>query len=200
MDRPKFFEAMRSGLLGPALSESEVEGCEAILTAMDGSPLAYAAYAFATAYLETSHTMQPIGEFGGPSYFFRMYDPKGMRPKVAAELGNTQDGDGVRYHGRGYVQLTGRHNYATASKELGFDLLQSPDLVMRPDIAAQVMRRGMTEGWFTGKKFSDYLPDTGLASVEAFTEARRIINKQDRAGDIAGYARTFQAVLKAAGY
>jgi putative chitinase len=51
-----FFDALRAGLLGPALSADEVDGCNAILKAMEGSPLAYTAYALATAYHETAST------------------------------------------------------------------------------------------------------------------------------------------------
>ena len=36
-----------------------------------------------------------------------MYDKDGERPKVAKDLGNTKKGDGVRFHGRGYIQLHG---------------------------------------------------------------------------------------------
>jgi putative chitinase len=196
VDRGIFFARARAGkLLGPTLTQSEVDGCTAILDAMMGAPLAYVAYALATAYLETAHTMQPIEEFGGPVYFFRMYDKGGNRPGVAAVLGNTMPGDGVKYHGRDYVQTTGRGNYAKATAKLGVDLVNNPDMIARPDIAAKVMRVGMTEGWFTGKSFASYLPASGPASFAQFKDARRIINGQDRAADIANYAIEFQAYL-----
>lgn len=197
----KFYDAVRNGkLLGPTLTPSEVSGLSAILTAMAGAPLAWAAYALATAYLETNHTMQPINELGGDGYFFRRYDPHGNRPDIAAMLGNTQPGDGARFHGRGYVQLTGRKNYALASTKLGVDLVAHPELALGDDVAARVMRRGMQEGWFTGRKFADYLPGSGPASEGAYQQARRIINGQDRAGDIATYAVQFQNALIAGGW
>lgn len=197
----RFYDAVRNGkLLGPTLSPPEVSGLSAILSAMAGAPLAWTAYALATAYHETAHTMQPINEFGGDGYFFRRYDPQGNRPDIAKQLGNTVPGDGREFHGRGYVQLTGRKNYALASSKLGVDLIGNPALALDDDIAAKVMRRGMQEGWFTGRKFADYLPGSGAASEGAYQQARRIINGQDRAADIATYAVQFQNALIAGGW
>lgn len=64
------------------------------------------------------------------------------------DLGNTQPGDGVRYKGRGFIQLTGRANYRTYGQALGIDLEGNPDLALRPDVAAKVLaeyfkRRGI---------------------------------------------------------
>lgn len=197
-----FFAKVRTGLLGPSLSADEVSGCEAILKAMEGAPLSSAAYALATAYLETAHTMQPVKEIGAATYYTRMYDIRGNRPDKARELGNLQPGDGALFAGRGYPQMTGRKNYERADRELGLGgaLVKNPDLAMRPDIAASIMRRGMEEGWFTGRRFSSYLPSEGSATQAAFKEARRIINGQDRAADVAGYALEFQDALALGGW
>lgn len=194
-----FFAAVRSGLLGPTLTPDEVAGCSAILAACDGWRLSWTAYALATAYHETAHTMQPVHENGGEAYFTRLYDPQGNNPALANRLGNTQPGDGARYAGRGYVQLTGRANYAKAEAELGEPLVAQPDLAMQPVIAARILRAGMSEGWFTAKALKDYLPDDEGTGTQ-FTQARRIINGQDRAGLISGYAAEFQNALKAGGW
>ena len=162
---------------------------------MDGLPASYCAYALATAYHETAHTMQPVKEYGGPRYYFRMYDPQGSRPALARKNGNMNPGDGVKFCGRGYVQLTWRNNYAKFGQLIGQPLEANPDLAMKPDIAAKIMRIGMERGLFTGKGFKDYLPETGKADRPQFTNARRIINGLDKASLIAGYALEFQEAL-----
>ena len=198
-----FFDVMRgSKALGPTLSTDEVEGCQAIIEAcrQAGYALSWTAYALATAVVETASTMQPIKEFGGTAYFRRMYDIEGSRPAKARELGNLNPGDGARFAGRGYVQLTGRKNYAKAGTALGHDLIGNPDLAMRPDIAAAIMVKGMAGGWFTGRSLAGYLPANGPGALIQFKEARRIINGQDRAAEIAGYAMECQRALQAGGW
>lgn len=200
MDKGAFFDACRKGVMGPTLDQGEVSGCEAVLDAMAGAPLAYTAYALATAWHETAHSMQPVKEYGGPSYYTRMYDIKGQRPALSRSMGNTMPGDGIRYCGRGYVQLTWKTNYRRAENELGVKLEANPDLAMNPDIAARIMRCGMDEGWFTGKAFSHFLPKVGTADRVAFINARRIINGADKAGQIADYALGFQEALHEGGW
>lgn len=152
-----------------------------------------AAYVLATAKWESAHTMKPISERGGVAYFDK-YDTG----KLAQNLGNTpeKDGDGYFFRGRGYVQITGRANYAKASKKLGVDLVRNPDLALTPSVAIPVLVLGMTEGWFTGKKLADYIS----LSRSDFLNARRIVNGMDKAADIAALARGFDAALKTDGY
>jgi putative chitinase len=197
LHQPKaFFDHLRATVLGPDLSADEVNGCNAILTAMEGLPLAYVAYALATAYHETAHTMQPVKERGGTGYFTRMYDIMGQRPDVAKRLGNMQPGDGATFCGRGYVQITGRHNYAKASEKLGLDCVRFPDIALHPAAAAFIMREGMLGGWFTGVTLASELPEHEPACMGSFVNARRIINGVDRAQLIAGYAMQFQKALQ----
>ena len=75
-------------------------------------------------------------EIGNKKYF-RKYDPK-FNPKKAKILGNVKVGDGERYKGRGFLQITGRWNYRAAGKALGLPLEQKPHLVNSPDVAAKV--------------------------------------------------------------
>jgi predicted chitinase len=75
-------------------------------------------------------------EIGG-SLDFRKYDPK-YAPKKAKALGNKAVGDGAKYKGRGYIQLTGRYNYKKAGEALGLPLEAQPELVEKPEVAAKV--------------------------------------------------------------
>jgi predicted chitinase len=76
-------------------------------------------------------------ERGGKEYFASKYDPQ-HAPTTAKILGNVKAGDGVKYHGRGFIQLTGRDNYRMAGAALGLDLLKHPELAEKPKIAAKI--------------------------------------------------------------
>ncbi len=169
-------------------------------------PLGWAAYLLATAYHECGGTMTPIAERGGHAYLDK-YDTG----RLAAVLGNTpqDDDDGQKWAGRGDVQLTGWTNYKRADAklaELGLisagDLLANPALALRPDLSSVIAVHGMREGWFTGKGFNHYIGSRSspLGTLESFTAARRIINGQDKAVQIARYAMAFQEALIAGGW
>jgi hypothetical protein len=55
------------------------------------------------------------------------------------DLGNTQPGDGPRFKGRGYVQLTGRFNYTRVGGQIGVDLVAAPDLANDPTLAGLIL-------------------------------------------------------------
>jgi predicted chitinase len=75
-------------------------------------------------------------ELGGKDYF-KQYDPR-HNPDKARVLGNIKPGDGERFKGRGFLQITGRENYRQAGKALGIPLEKRPELAERPDVAAKI--------------------------------------------------------------
>ena len=207
-DYGRFYDWLRQNdMLGPKISATEFEGCDKIVRAcaVAGWGISWVAYALATTYHETAGTMQPVKEIGGPAYFKKMYDIRGDRPAKARELGNLNPGDGALFAGRGYVQLTGRTNYAKATAKLralgiDVDLVADPDRAMEPEIAATILVLGMREGWFTGRDIDDDLPARGPARLAQFVASRDIINWRDKQVMIAEYAVDFQTALQSGGY
>jgi len=92
--------------------------------------------AFLSQVAHESHDFKSMVEYGG-SLDFRKYDPK-YAPRKAKILGNTKAGDGAKYKGRGYIQITGRYNYGIAGNAIGIDLVNNPKLAEKPSVAAKI--------------------------------------------------------------
>ena len=114
---------------------------------------------------------EPIS-YNGKSYdyFFYMYDkgsPNLNKQKVAKILGNTEAGDGIKFHGRGYIQLTGRDKYTRAGRALGLDLVTKPDLAADPDNAVK------TAVWYwmggNGRNCNDYTSKDSIENLKTIT-------------------------------
>ena len=147
----------------------------------DGVLRNQAAYVLATAAWETNHTFEPVRE----AYWVK--DAEAWRKK------------NLRYYpwyGRGLVQLTWEDNYRRAGKAIGVDLIKNRDAALEPGNAVKILVKGMIEGWFTGKKLSDYI----TLKRSEFIAARAIINGKDKAQEIAALAMKYDAELLAAGY
>jgi len=72
----------------------------------------------------------------------------------AGRMGNLQDGDGWKFHGRGLIQLTGRENYANCGSSIGVDIIDNPDLLLTPQYAV------LSAGWYWNKKGLNALADS----------------------------------------
>ena len=70
------------------------------------------------------------------------------------DLGNTHKGDGVRFKGRGLIQVTGRANYESCAASLGMSLTGFEAYVMTPEGAA------MSAGWFWNSRMLNALADS----------------------------------------
>jgi predicted chitinase len=69
------------------------------------------------------------------------FDKYDAGTSIGATLGNTQPGDGARFKGRGYVQLTGRDNYKRIGEQLGIDLVGNPDKANDPATAGLILAK-----------------------------------------------------------
>lgn len=89
------------------------------------------------------------------------------RYDTMTKLGNQGAPDGERFKGRGFVQLTGRANYAKYGAKIGIDLLADPDAANKPDIAARLLAL-----------FIKDCQDRMIKALEAdrFDEARKLVN------------------------
>lgn len=105
-----------------------------------------------------------------------------------ADLGNAQPGDGRRYKGRGYVQLTGRNNYRAYAATTGVRILELPYILMNwPSLSVSVIVDGMMKGAYTGRRLDQFVNKT----AQDFRNARRVVNGLDQADKIAAQARAW---------
>lgn len=175
-------------------SATQTAGLQAILDAVQQDPTHWAnlqqvAYGLATFYWETAHTFRPICERGPHAYF----DRYNAGTAIGNRLGNLHAGDGFLFRGRGYVQITGRNNYLRIGTLLGIDLCANPELALDVETAYRIAAGGMQQGWFTSRNLNHFLPTGGVAD---YLNARRIINGQDHAEDIANIAKKMERTLE----
>jgi predicted chitinase len=87
-------------------------------------------------------------------------------------LGNTEEGEGFKYRGRGDFQLTGKSNYARYSKLTGVDLVANPELANDPEVSSKIAVAYMKDryhgGGFEGMKRA---VGTAVASTETTKDA-----------------------------
>lgn len=113
-------------------------------------PLNEAMYAYdITTPLQQAAFLAQIGHESGQFRYVREIwgpTPAQARYEGRKDLGNTEVGDGVRFMGRGLIQITGRANYKACSDALGVDLISNPELLERADLAV------LSAAWFWEKR------------------------------------------------
>lgn len=92
-------------------------------------------------------------ESGEMRYFEELAD--GSQYEGRTDLGNVYPGDGVKYKGRGPIQLTGRNNYRAAGYALGLDLEANPGQASSLEVGFRIA------GWFWGSRELNYFADSG---------------------------------------
>lgn len=205
-DRTRFHQAYRNEFGAGTLTQKQTDGLNLLLRFIERDPdmtnLKMVAYLLATVHHETSwpktnERYEPITERGnGGKEYFNNYDPvlastPGLRA-IAKERGNTTEGDGYKYRGRGYVQLTWKNNYKKCADKFGRDLINNPDLALEPQLSYDIASYGMRTGIYTGKKIGEFVN----GAIAEYIKARAVINgKGDKAEKIAGYAHSFERIL-----
>lgn len=134
--------------------------------------------AFVAQLAHESAGFQFLTEIWGPTDAQRRYEGR-------TDLGNTQPGDGFRYRGRGWIQLTGRHNYRTYGGLLGLPLESQPELAAQPAVAARIAAA------YWSQRGLNALADAG--DIEAIT--RRINGGVNGLAERTRYYRLLLAVL-----
>lgn len=113
---------------------------------------------------------------------------------------NAALGDGYKYRGRGFVQLTWKISYEKFKSITGIDIVSNPDLCLEIDTAVSIMMKGMKDGGFRGgHTLERYL---GNGNKDYFN-ARLIINGYrdgvpDKADEFEDYAKLFEVLINEA--
>lgn len=185
VNRKIFFDECRTHF--GKLIQAQVDALEELLSYMEQdahlTDVRWLAYMFATIKLETGNTFRPIREYG-----------RGKGRKYGIPYPKT----GLVYYGRGLTQNTWYENYLTLTvawnkqhPEEQLDFTKTPDLLLQMKYSYWAMSYGMRTGLYTGKRLSHYINEKGCNYVLA----RKIINGQDRAELIAGWAVIFEDIL-----
>lgn len=212
MDNAKFFASLRarnSGVFGTSLSQSQVDGINALLDSCRRNSVVgshHVANVLAQVYRETGGYMLGVKETVYPSSKDKNPTDAQVIARLDAawkkgRLGNVRTPywrDGA--FGRGPIQLTHWENYEKFGKELGVPLREKPELALDPKIGADIAVIGMSRGLFRGKKLSDYQFPYALDAKPA-SNPRRIVNGNDGSDkEVARFHRAFHAALLAGGY
>lgn len=102
--------------------------------------------------LRVCHFLAQILHESGSFVYFKEL-ASGSAYEGREDLGNTEKGDGVRFKGRGLIQITGRSNYKKLSEDLGQDFISHPELLENHQWGV------ISAGWFWDKKHLNQFAD-----------------------------------------
>ena len=93
-------------------------------------------------------------------------------------MGNTEEGDGYAYRGRGIFQLTGKENYTNCGQGIGKDLIAHPEMLQEP------LGASLSAGWYWNKRSLNQYADT--MDIETMTKKINggVIGLEDRKAKI----------------
>lgn len=189
MVKAKFFNAIKESLFKGSFTQPQVDNINALINEYrkyTGLDYRHLAYILATCFHETAATMQPIREYGlGKAHDYGKMLDVGQGPGKRVPYLSPNH----LFYGRGHVQNTWYSNYLALTKanKMGWDFVNFPDLLLQVQPSAWATLHGMVTGLYTGRKLHTYIND----AQTDFVGARYIINGNDKAELIAGYAQKF---------
>jgi putative chitinase len=200
INKKKFFDSIRHSLFGGSLTISQVKQMLSFINEWEArklTDLRHLAYTLGTTYHETGiledgkiiRTMAPVEEMG---------KGRGRKYGKRVKYDGTAYTEPHIFFGRGHTQNTWWDNYnllTIAAKKQGkpWNFLTNPELLLQTEPSIWATFHAMTTGLYTGKKLSDYFN----AKVCDWINARRIINRLDKADLVAAYSLQFYQALKA---
>lgn len=123
-------------------------------------------------------------------------DPTGktvVTNPTAKTLGNVQPGDGERFKGRGYIQLTGRYNYTQFAQESGIPVDKKPELLKDPSMAAKASI------WFWQNKVKPVVKNVkNTAAVTKAVNGRKMLGLKQRDAHFKNYMQTLASASQPA--
>ncbi len=121
------------------------------------------------------------------------YDVRGSNPTRARSMGNTRPGDGSKYRGRGYIQLTWKNNYRDIGTAMGRNFVDNPEQVAQREVAAEIVVQ-----WFSNPRMKG--AQSGVPRNNQWNNVRAVtrsvnggtLGLSDRANKFAYYKNKYQ--------
>lgn len=128
-----------------------------------------------------------------PGYEPHPTDPS-KSPPAAKAVGNTQPGDGERFKGRGYIQLSGRYNYTQFAKMSGIPVDKNPKILLDPNAAAKASI------WFWKNKVKPVVSNIkDVTAVTRIVNGRALLGLKQRTANFQKYMKLLAPTVKKQG-
>ena len=165
----------------PRLSEEDAKKHEQFLLSCAKKSLPSAQVGpFMAQCAHETYDFRDLTERGDMDYFHKRYN----NPRSMKILGNESFDDAIKYLGRGYIHLTGRDNYTRIGNALGLDLVNHPDLALKPQNAADIAL------YFWRKRVASKVKDpTNVRQVTAKVNGNKSLGLKDRMNKAKKYAQ-----------